>query len=368
MSQERFRPSESSYWGNCAAFQRFTRNLSDVPNDAAREGTCAAWIAEVVLNSNEGISCDDLIGKTHENGWLVDKTMAADIQQYVDLVRSYGGTITAEEYIVASQEPLIAGTLDSSITVFDNGILRVPDLKYGRQIVETTAKQLVCYGYGKLMTLPPGSVSEVHLSIYQPRGFHKDGIYRTRVVTPTQLHEEFMELWTMAVESQKPDSIATPGPHCSNCKAASGCEALAKTTYNLVHVITSRTHRDMTPPELSRELDFMDECKKTINARFKAIENEAEARLKHESIPGWGLKHKKGNRVFTQSATNVQLLTGVDPWTKSICTPAELERRGGGSVEFKERVKPLTKQPLTGTQIVRVTENDIAAMFNEKGN
>jgi len=364
MEQERFRPSEASYWGNCAAFQRFTRGAPETTNDAAREGTCAAWVAEVVLNSNEGISCDDLIGKTHKNGWLVDETMAADIQEYVNLVRSYGGTVTAEEYVTASENPLISGTLDSSITVFDNGILRVPDLKYGRRIIETTSKQLVCYGYGKMMTLPPGSVSEIHLSIYQPRGFHKDGIYRTRIVTPDQLHKEFTDLWTMAVEGQKPDSIATPGSHCADCSAAAGCEALAHTVYELVHVIQSREHRDMTPKELSRELDFIDECKKTINARFKAVETEAEARLKHESILGWCLQSKKGNRVFTASATTIHLLTGVDPWEQSLCTPAELERRGGGGNDFKELVKPLTKQPNTSVKLTRVTPDDIAAIFN----
>lgn len=361
---ERFRPSQASYWGNCAAFQRFTKDMSETTNDAAREGTCAAWVAETVLNSTEGISCEDLIGKTHENGWLVCETMAADIQEYVNLVRSYGGTVTAEEYIVASEKPLIAGTLDSSITVFDNGILRVPDLKYGRGIVETTAKQLVCYGYGKLMTLPPGSVNEVHLSIYQPRGFHKDGIYRTRVVTPEQLHQEFTDLWTMAVESARPDSIATPGPHCDNCQAAAGCISLAQTTYNLVHVVKSREHRDMTAKELSRELDFMDECKKTINARFKAIEAEAEARVKHEPIPGWGLSSKKGNRVFTLPPSTIHLLMGVDPWNKSVCTPAELERRSDGSAEFKERMKLITKQPTTGVKLTRFTNDDIAEIFD----
>lgn len=360
MTQERFRPSEATYWGNCAAFQRFTCDMPETTNDAAREGTCAAWVAEVVLNSSEGIACDDLVGKVHANGWEVTDEMAQDVQEYVNIVRSYGGTITAEEHIVASESPLIAGTLDSSITVFQSGILRVPDLKYGRRVVETTTKQLVCYAYGKLMTLPAGSVKEIHLSIYQPRAFHRDGIYRTRVVTPEQLHQEFLELWNMAVEGQKPDSLATPGPHCADCSAAAGCEALAQTSYNLVNTIQSRSHRKMTNVEIARELDFVEKSRKTVNAYCKAIESEAEARAKIESIPGWSVAPTFGNRVFTVPPVTLQLLTGVDPWVKKVCTPIELERRGASTAQ----VAKLTTKATTGMKLTRVTPDDIASMFN----
>ena len=267
---------------------------------------------------------------------------------------------------MASQEPLIEGTLDSSVSSVTNGVLHIIDLKYGRRIVEANGnRQLVCYGWGKFQKAPQGSIREIKLSIYQPRAFHKNGIYRTWTLTPEQLHKEFTSLWLMAVEGEKPDSLATPGAHCLDCAAAAGCEALAHTAYHLVHVIQSREQRDMTPQELARELDFVDECKKTISARFKAIESEAEARAKRESIPGWGLQPQKGNRVFTVPATTVQLLTGVDPYEQKLCTPAALERRGADP----EKVKKITKQPITSHKLTRVTDDDIAAMFNaKKGN
>lgn len=363
MAQQRFRPSQASYWGKCAAFQRFTAKLGEQESgDAAREGTCAAWVADVVLISTEGIECEDLVGKSHENGWLVSEEMANDVQEYVDLVRSYDGQVSAEEHVRASENPLIEGTLDSSITSVTGGVLRIIDLKYGRIIVETTAAQLVCYGWGKYLKLIAAgiTVTEIHLSIYQPRGMHKDGVYRTRVVTPEELHAEFTELWNMAVEGERPDSIATPGPHCLNCDAAAGCVSLAQTAYRLVNVVQNREHRDMTPQELARELDFMAECKATINARFKAIESEAEARVKRESIPGWTLAPKKGNRVFTVPGVNVQLLTGVDPWENKLCTPAELERRGA----TKDQLESITKQPVTSHKLTKLTQDDIASMFN----
>lgn len=363
MQTRRFRPSQASYWSNCAAFQRFTENVQeDEPGDAAREGTCAAWVAQVVL-TGDATTCEDMVGKTHPNGWMVTEQMALDIQEYVDLITSIGGQITVEETVTASQNPLIEGTLDNSITSFDGGILQIIDLKYGHKIIETTAAQLVCYAYGKLMTLPQGSVHEIRLSIYQPRGFHHMGIFRTRKITPEQLHQEFLELWNMANEACKPDSLATPGPHCSDCAVATKCEALAHSGYKLADFVTSRHQRDMTPEELSRELDFISSVRKTIEARFKAVESEAEARAKREAIPNYQLKPKLGNRTFAHSPVTVQLLTGVDPWEKSICTPAELVRRGAS----KEAVEPLTKRVVTSHKLTRITSDDIASMFEMKG-
>jgi hypothetical protein len=361
LKKKRFRPSQASYWSKCAAFQRLTSNLPEQESgDAAREGTCAAWVADVVLMDHDGMTCSDLIGETHPNGWLVTTEMAADVQLYVNLVRSYGGEVVAEEYVTASENPLIAGSLDSSIVNVTDGVLRIIDLKYGRRIVETTAAQLIPYAFGKLLKLPAGSVNEVHLSIYQPRAFHKDGIYRTRVVTVEQLTAEFTELWNMAVEGEKPDAVATAGSHCADCEAAAGCVTLAQTTYNLVHFVNSREHRNMSPVELSRELDMMEECEKTIIARFKAVRSEAEARAKHESIPGWGISTKKGNSTFTASGVTISLLTGVDPYEKKLCTPAELLRRGA----TEEQLKSLTTRPETGHKLARLSENDIAKMFS----
>lgn len=355
-----FRPSKAGYWSKCAAFQRFTSDLpKQESGDAAQEGTCAGWVADSALKSFQPTS--DLIGESHSNGWLVTSEMAADMQLYVNLVQSFEGIGYSEEYVVANENPLIEGTLDASVIDYDKKILRIIDLKYGRKIVETTSAQLVCYGYGKLKKLPENSVNEIHLSIYQPRGFHKDGIHRTRVITPDQLKGEFFELWRMALEGEKPGSMATAGPHCSDCPASAGCLAHAQTTYNLVEFVKSRDHRKMSALELSRELDLIEECEKTIMARFKAVTAEAEARAEHESIPGWSLNTKKGNSVFSTSATNVQLLTGVDPWQKTICTPAELLRRGATDVQIKD----ITKRPETGRKLARFSEADVAKIFKD---
>ena len=338
---------------------RFTENLPPQPaTDPAREGTCAAWVAERMLNG-ETVQAGD----AHENGWIVDDQMIDHISEYVELVKSFGGILEAEKFVTASTNPLIEGTLDASVANQTDGTLRIIDLKYGRRIVEPTAKQLVCYGWGEYLKYPPGTIDHIELGIYQPRAFHRDGIFRTWILTPEQLHAEFLKLWQSAVESEKPDSLATPGTHCRDCDAATSCEALAHTAYNLAETVTSRNQRDMTPLELSRELDFIDEAEKIIKARFDAVKAEAIARGKTENIPHWKFEPTTGNRAFTEkNGVTLHALTGVNPWKSAIVTPAELERRGAD----KELVKTITHRATTGMKLVRMDSDELAKLFTTK--
>jgi hypothetical protein len=355
-AQRKFRPSQASFWGNCAAFHRFTENIPDGPGtDAAREGTCAAWVAEVMLNGGTVAE-----GDAHANGWIVTDYMLNDVSEYVELVRSLGGSVTAEKFVTASENPLIAGTMDSSVSVRAARTLHTIDLKYGRGVVEHVGnKQTVPYAWGDFITYPPGTFDVIKLSIYQPRAFHRDGTFRTWTLTPEQLHAEFTKLWSMAVEGEKPDSLATPGEHCRYCPAATRCVALIDTAHHRAEIIQSRDMREMTAKELANELDFILESEKIIKAHSDAIKAEAEARGRTENIPGWGFEQTYGNRVFSESGTTVHLFTGVDPWKPSLVTPAELERRGAD----KERVKKITKRAATGMKLVR---SNIEQLFNKE--
>lgn len=358
-----FRPSQAKYWSRCPAQPTFAeRTPPKLPGDPAREGTCAAWVGEQVLIGNYS-KCHDMIGMTHENGWLVDRKMTGYCQEYVDMVRGLGGSATAEEIVTASADPLIEGTLDSSTMTVTNGTLFVIDLKYGFDPVEAIKNpQLIIYGKGKLNKFPPGTIDQIVLAIFQPRGFHHKGVYREWVLTPAELERHFNELLIAAKECEKPNPEARPGTWCNDCDAASSCVALAETSHSIVYQIRSIEQRQMNVHELSSSLEFAREGMKIVRAHAKAVEAEAEARCKLESIPGWVARQKYGHRKFTQPGVTVELITGVSPWDNEICTPAELERRGAD----KELVKKLCDQPKTGFKLEQITPEDIAETFKTK--
>lgn len=357
---QRFRPSKAHLWSKCYAFTSFTSGLPEaLESDEAREGTCAAWLASLVL-TGQIEKARDAIGHAHSNGFVVNAEMADHVEDYVAVMRKTGGEITSEEFVRASENPLIEGTLDTSSSKIVDQILYVNDFKYGRRVVEAKDNpQLICYGWGKLLTMPPGSIRLVHLSIYQPRAVHHRGIYRKWVVSVEELHAAFLKLWNAAVASSQPYPTATPGPHCVDCLAAASCEALAHTTYLLAQTLMSPRRRDLTAKELASELAFVTAAEKIVSARIKAVKAEASAVAKNTSLPGYTIESRYGNRSFSVDGNIVAALTGVDPWERKLCTPAELERRGADV----ETVKSITSKPVIGEKLVPLTDDDIAEIF-----
>lgn len=359
----RLAPSAAHRWMNCAAYPQLALSYPEPPEgDEAREGTCAAWVAQCAL-TGQASDCSALIGKTHANGWLVTDEMAAIVQGYVELVLKRGGTTSCEKFVTLSTDPFIAGTTDLSATIGDKPTLYVDDLKYGRKIVEVRKNpQLVIYAAAILRNYAPGTFNLVQLGIYQPRGFHRDGPYRKWVVSVAELQKLADEIIEAGRRAMAPNPTATPGEWCEYCPVATRCEALAHTNYARISLVQSHAHRDMSPIEISRELDFLDEADATLKARRKAVLAEAEQRARNEPIPGRMLEKQKGDRKFKVPAAVVKAMTGIDPFTEpKVCTPAELIRRGAS----KTAVDALSYRPDTGWKLIKTDDNFIASMFGE---
>lgn len=357
----RLPPSSSHRWSNCAMFMQASQAYPEPEEgDEAREGTCAAWLAQVVL-TGQAVDCAALVGQTHENGWLITESMAADVQGYVAMVLKRGGTTSCEKYVTLSTYPLIAGTTDLTATISDKPVLYVDDLKYGRKIVEVRRNtQLIIYAAAELRKHAPGTFNVVQLGIYQPRAFHRDGIYRKWVVSVAELQKMADDLIEAGKAAYAPNPTATPGDWCEYCPVATRCEALAQTNYARISLVHSQAHRDMTPAEISRELDFLEEAEATLKARKKAVEAEAAQRARTEIIPRYRLEMGTGKRRFNVPGFVIQALTGVNPYTDpEVCTPAELIRRGAS----KEAVNAMSIVPNTGMKLVKFS---IAEAFEGK--
>lgn len=357
------RPSGSSIWTKCAANPKISAATQFVPeeSDAAREGTCAAWVADCVLKG-DAASCADMLGETHpENGWLVTSDMVHHVQGYVNAVRKRGTSVSAEQRVNLS--PTIGGTFDSSNVSYSGDTLYVDDLKYGYGIVEVDTPQLVIYGKGELIRLNNPDIRYVVLSIYQPRAWHVDGIHRS---TPRMTVEELNVLadWVIVRGElcQAVVPIATPGKHCEHCKGASECEALARSVYSAFTVIEGTRQGRMNAEELAKELDFLELCEKLVKARKTAVDAEGEQRIKSgEYVQGWGMKDKYGHRKFKFPLAIVKTLTGIDPYKQKPLTPAEMESEGASP----DIINTLSSAPFVGRKLGRVTSKDIGKMFEK---
>lgn len=353
------RPSSAHIWINCAGYPRLAATLPpEMPSDPAREGTCAAWVAEMVL-MGEAPSTADLVGAVHENGWVVDRAMANHIHGYVHMLRSHGGAIHAERRVVLNE--LVQGTPDAA-AVCGDGTLYVDDLKYGFEIVEPSTPQVRIYAGALYRGLIASGVAinRIQLGIYQPRAAHPSGIYRTRSMTVQELLADMARIEAAAQATQSETAMCVAGEHCRRCDAAGKCFAVAHEVYRAVTQMLPAQERHLTAAEMATELAFLELAEAMFKGRRDAITAEAEARLiRGEHIPGWHIESGYGQRRWKFDAKTIHMLTGIDPTAGKMVTPAELERQGADP----KLLASLTETPRTKAKLKAVPEGYLAAKF-----
>ncbi len=366
----RLRPSASHIWTKCPGYAWLNERAptsARVETDPAREGTCAAWVAEKVLRG-ERADCAATLNETHANGWVVDAQMVEYIQGYVDLLRErYGDAVVAEQFYNLTEN--VGGTPDGHAVIEHapgQWTLAVDDLKYGYEIVEPWDNtQLIIYAgaIARNTALPPGhQFTHVHLGIYQPRAFHPSGVYRTWQPTIEELAERLTVIVEAAQAALDPAAECKAGPWCRRCDVANTCSAVAHEAYRAVSTMQHDQQRPMTATEMATELEFLDLAERLVKGRRDAVHAEAEARIQRgELIPGWSLESGKGRRKWTAEKTMVHLLTGIDPIADAMVTPAELERRGAD----KAMVAKLTTTPSTRAKLKRFSSHVAASKFGE---
>lgn len=364
MYQGVLRPSSADTWTKCPAQPSIVERL--VPpapsSEPAMEGTCAAWLAEMVLNG-EYPDCRSAVGELcPDNNWPVDFEMANLIQGYVDMIKSRGGEIYAEKRVYLTDR--IHGTPDCFALFVQNYELHVDDLKYGYGVVEPTAKQIVIYAgaiFNKLRS-EGVDIHRIRLGIYQPRAFHHEGIYRYRTVSANQLLSEVADIIAAGDMALGENPMISPGSHCKYCPAAHVCPGISRELYDIATVLRSNTARHLTDDEIAAQLSFLDTLKDLVKGFETAVEGEAKARLESgTSLPGWTVQRGKGRRRFTRTRAEVRALTGIDPAADSMCTPAELERRGADPA----LLGMVTETPDTKVKLTRMKQSDFAKQFGE---
>lgn len=354
------RPSSASRWTACGGSAALERQFPDQETgDAAREGTCAAWVAECVLRGDAS-SAADLVGRVHENGCEVDEDMAIFVQFYIDEVHrlAEGGQILVEHKV--SIPPFVNGTLDSCVWVHVGPLLRVIDLKYGWGIVEPKKNpQLICYGAG-LIEQTGWRPTTIELIIIQPRPVHPDGPTRTWSVDGNEFNSWVEWIKACAQVAQSPNAPFVAGPQCTHCLAAHACATLTTEIYNRFEKVSARSILRLEDERIGVEMDFLDTVYGLVKARRDAVQADLRARLEGgRIIPGWAMLPTQGKRQFTAHPAAIYAMTGVDPFEQKLVTPSELERRGAS----KEIVSRLTTTPTVGRKPSRVDDSVAERMF-----
>jgi len=219
-------PSGVYKWSLCAGSLAAEDGLPDVESEFALEGRAAHALAERCLIED---LTPEFFAKKSIGDVLVDQEMVDAIRDYLALV--YEQATGCAEMLVEQRVAFDAyvpegfGTVDCVI-LFDNGLVVIIDLKYGKGVKVDEFLHHRVYALGVLQDFGwMYDIEKFRLIVSQPRLNHV-GIEEITVEELLQWHEDFI---VPAIEAgDDPDAPRTPGEkQCQFCKAKPTCPALA---------------------------------------------------------------------------------------------------------------------------------------------
>lgn len=359
----------------------------DKESEAAAWGTAAHEVAEWTLRNPDRpcAAYPHYTVKTKRHTITVDDEVVECAQTYVDYVRerAAGKTLLVEQKfsLAAINPPMEAGgTGDAVILDPDAGHIEIVDLKGGRGIVVEAEgnKQLRTYALGAILA-NPGPWKQVTVTIVQPRAPHPDGRIRSETFHVADLIEwtgdllEAMTLAEMAARyhpTDKPDGWAATylraGTHCTFCKAAATCPALASRALEEAKVHFQPEGAISTPPDPSsltvaqivRVLDAADMIGNWLNAVRAHAQEQAEMGVEiTDGNSTYVLTPKRATRKWKDEdpVMDLALATGRETsdfyQEPKLMSPAQVEKLLGK--KGYEGVKDLVTQESSGLNLVR---------------
>jgi hypothetical protein len=304
---------------------------------ASMEGTAAHWVASQMLN------CETVIeeGMLAPNGVAVTAEMIEGAELYTSAIPSLPPLThelrVEERLVIPTVHPTECwGTPD--LWWFSGGVLHVVDYKFGHLPVEVAGNpQLAAYASGAAFSLGLEDCP-VHLTIVQPRCFHRDGTIRTWKTTLVELAPAIARLRLIAdrVLNMPELTMCETGSHCRGCSAAHACEALQTEGAGAVAFSIEPVPSEMD--NASKGL-YLSRVKSAMGA-LKAIESGLEAEIENsirngENVPGWEFSSTPGRVAWSKPVGEVVALgalLGVEFRKDGVVTPtqakAALKKKG----------------------------------------
>ena len=328
-------PSSAPIWGHCAGSVLLSKQYPDLKDegDEAAEGTAAHWLAQQRLLTGEWKT-----GKAPNDVPITDD-MRFHMGAFTDRIEGLreGNSWYVEMKLVAAaiHPTLCWGTADSVVLDHTNKVAYIDDAKYGWGLHDPYQHyQLVAYGSAVMDFIGPEAIDwTFHLTIVQPRPWHREGPIRTWVVSAPELRNHVRHLRTQAEEATGNNPSTVTGKHCKHCKARRACPALRAATLDILDVVSDATPAPLDAPALALELSLLKQAQERLDARWSGLEAQATAEIRAgKPVPGWSIEHTEGREKWTKtpeeiiavgSLLGVSLAKSVD-----VITPAQARKAG----------------------------------------
>jgi len=327
---------------------------------AAEEGTQAhAFAADLLRQKGTG---------------AMPLEMAEGVQFYVDAVNEdfqKGDELWIEMPLLDALQTVdsdLGGTADAVRYRPSTKHLRVFDFKYGAGVYVDADdnKQMQLYGLGAMLSLGDRRVTDVTLTIVQPR-FEGARPVRDWHFKAHEIVSFIADVQEAAVKTRKKKAPLVAGDHCKFCPAARTCPELEKRQHALVAKDFDALP-SVAPAELAKALAAIP----LVKERIKAIEEFAyDQASRGVEIPGYKLVDKRAVRRWRSEGDVIEWAQRikVDPYAqRELLSPAQMEKRVGKA----HSIAAFTESKSSGSVLVpeaddrppakRITADDFAVL------
>jgi hypothetical protein len=325
-------PSSAERWLSCTPSARLEESFPDKSGQAAKEGTLAHSLAELMLTYRlkeiNAIQYKARLRKIQADK-LYQREMLDFISDYADRIierfttakaRTRDARIFLEtKFDLTAYAPESFGTGDA--TIIADAILDIGDLKYGKGVPVSAEKnkQMMLYALGALLAYGfLYTINTVRMTIYQPR---LDSVSTWEISVTDLLQWAEDELKPKAALAFDGLGDFNPGKHCRFCKAAGSCKANAD--FNME--IAKHDFADavlLTDQAVADILQQADLFRKWLTA---VEEHAREQAVKHgKQWPGLKLVEGRSDRIYTSETTVAETLIAAGIEKDTIYAPQQL--------------------------------------------
>ena len=334
--------------------------LADQPNTVRDEGNAFHWLLEKPRPFAQ------YVDTKAKNGVLYTEEMAEHAETYFDTISNYDCDWSAPEHPttwVYSNIVEVRGRADFIAYDSVSRALYVIDAKYGYTLVEPEDNYtLISHAIGWMNEQPDHPVNTVIFSIYQPRGFHPEGVWRHHDVTAKDIATYKAAI---IMQAERPSAL-TVSNRCGGCRAAHCCPALRQSVGVMLDMMSGTYTDDLTPDQISQQMQLVDKASAIVKARLDALSNLTVHTLESGHIvEGYLLEKNYANRSWNEqfSAEDIAATFGIDAYKKTIISPAQAEKLGADG----DIVKAMTERKYVGQKLVRRTADKAAKKAFGKG-
>lgn len=322
-------------WMQCPGSIRLSQGLPSQDSIYAKEGNAAHDLAEVCLRKSlDAVEC---LGETMVVGnhaFEVDEEMTEAVQVYLDYVRS---VMQKEDIVYIEQQFSLKdihedcfGTVDCAIYRPSTAELFVIDYKHGKGVAVDVKgnSQLRYYALGAALAVPDRALSDVHITVVQPRAPHADGPIRSEKIDSLELMDWSEDLLQAVKATYRPNAPLKAGDWCKFCTAAPICPALKEHAIESAQADFGGAPEDLDPYQLAEILEkanLIEDWVRAVRAyAFESLERGNE-------VPGYKLVAKRPQRKWIDEAGVARHLIGTgleedELYTKKFKSPAQIEK------------------------------------------